>query len=148
MAADTKICSAAAIAACDAITALVDVDAGALVGKLIIYDGVAPATADTALSSNDPLVTFDLVNATPFAAAIDSGGYAEAVLDCTPALSASGGAVVSGTASFFRILSTAGDCIVQGTCGTADADMIMNTLTIVGGSTVTLTSYSLKVSEG
>ena len=46
----------------------------------------------------------------------------------------------SGTAGHFRVKNGSSVVIMQGTCGTSSADLIMNTTTITAGDTVAITS--------
>lgn len=142
MAADPKIDNAAAILACDAIVNSVD-SGGA--GTLVIYDGTIPADADTAITSQNTLVTYTL-QATAFGGAADATPGATATLTApsTPNPNAS----ATGTATFFRVISGGGNAVLQGTCGTSDADMIMSTTSVVSGEAVTLNSMTFTVEEG
>ncbi len=56
---------------------------------------------------------------------------------------------VGGTLAYFRILTqqSAGTVVFQGLAGTSASDLIMNTLAITGGSTVSLTSGVITVPE-
>jgi hypothetical protein len=97
-------------------------------GLLRIYDGTPPASVNDALSGNTLLA--ELVCSSTFAPAA-SGGLltANAISDDTPANA-------SGTATFFRLTTSGGTDIVQGTVGTVSGDAIINTTTIVAGATV------------
>ena len=143
MAADTKINNAAAVAACNAIVDLVDVGAA---GTLIVYAGTVPAECATAITTQTVLLTFTLA-ATAFGAAYDGAPGGSADLAGVPLTAV---ASASGTASFFRILDDTGPdiVIIQGTCGTEEADMIMNSTSIISGTSVDLDSYTFTVSEG
>ena len=56
----------------------------------------------------------------------------------------SGSAIVSGTATFFRIYKSDGVTeMVQGTVGESGTDAIINSAIIVAGQTVTVTSFVL-----
>lgn len=146
MPSDTKISNAAAIAACNAIVDLVDADASA--GKIVVYDvgsGI-PTECDAAVSGSTALVTFTLDGTAAFGAAADGNPGGTATLDNSPVISATASA--SGTAAFFRIMDGADVVVIQGTCGTSDADMILNTTSIISGATINITSHSFTVSEG
>lgn len=142
MAADPKIDNAAAVAACNAIVDTVD-SGGA--GTMVIYDGTIPADADVAITSQNALVTWTL-QATAFGAAADATPGATATL--TAPSTANPTASATGTATFFRLISGGGNVVLQGTCGTSDADMIMSTTSIVTGENVTLNSMTFTVEEG
>jgi len=108
-------------------------------GLLRIYDGTPPASANAALSSNTLLATLPL--SSTFAA-----GAAAGVLTAS-AITADSSADATGTATFFRILkSDATTVVCQGTVGTAGADLILNTTSIV--ITGAVTCSSLVLTEG
>jgi len=101
-----------------------------------IYSGTAPTDANTALSGNTVL--------------------AELACSSSLAPSASGGVLTlstitqdssadnTGTASFYRWLkSDATTVIQQGTVGTSGADLNLNTVSIVAGGPVSVTSWTL-----
>lgn len=102
-------------------------------GKIIIYSGTEPATANTALSGNTVLATF--TGGSPvFGAA--SGGII--TLSGTPLTVA---ASATGTATFFRAFKTDGTTVVfQGTVGTSGQQLNLNTTSITSGVNVTITS--------
>jgi len=54
-------------------------------------------------------------------------------------------ATASGTAGYFRIFNTTNtnSCVVQGTCGTSGADMILTNTNIATGQTCTITSITV-----
>lgn len=132
MAADMKISTAAANAALDAVVALLDAGAGA--GIIEIYGGTVPASVAAAPGS-DLLATITLDDPA-FGAA--SGGVATASVSTTAETNAT-----AGTATFFRASDSDGTDIIQGTCGTSAADMILNTTTIASGATVSLTAWTI-----
>lgn len=138
MALDPKITNAAASAAADAVVDLCDAGAGA--ATLRIYDGTPPATADTALSGNTLLAQLTMSDPA-FGAA--SNGVATA-----SAITSDSSADATGTASFFRILDSNAVVIIQGTVGTATADLVLNTTSIVAGATVSVTSLTYTQPKG
>lgn len=100
---------------------------------LRIYDGTPPASANAALSSNTLLASLAMT-ATPFGAA--SSGTLTAA-----AISNDASADATGTASFFRILKSDGTTVIcQGTVGTSGADLNLNTVSIVSGGPVAVSS--------
>lgn len=104
-------------------------------GKLRIYSGTQPATADTALSGNTLLAELTF-NATS-APAASSG-----VLTFN-AITADTSADNSGTASFFRAFKSDGTtAVMDGSVGTSSANLIMATTTISAGQTVSCSSFS------
>jgi hypothetical protein len=143
MAKDPKVSNAVAIVGLDAMVDLVD--AGTPPGLLRIYDatGGVPADADAALGSQVLLAELAM-STTAFGGAAD--GSPGAVATAAPITSSEN--ATSGTAAFFRITNAAGTAIFQGTCGTSDADLIMNTVTIPGGSTVAVNSFTITLPEG
>lgn len=99
---------------------------------LRIYDGTPPANAGTALSGNTLLATLPM-SATPFPAA--SGGTLTA-----NAITSDASADATGTASFFRLLTSGAAAVVQGTVGTSGADLNLNSVSITAGGTVAVSS--------
>ncbi len=102
-------------------------------GFLDIYSGTRPATPDTALSGNTLLASLPL-NATAFAAA--SGGTKTA-----NAITSDSSADATGTATFFRAFkSDHTTAVIDGTVGTSGTDAIINSTSIVSGTTVSCSS--------
>lgn len=102
-------------------------------GKIRIYSGSVPADADTALGAQ--VVLAELALSATFAAAAAAG-----VLTAN-AISNDASADASGTASFFRVLTSGNAAVVQGTVGTSGADLNLNTVSIVAAATVSITSF-------
>jgi len=100
-------------------------------GKLQIYDGTRPATGGTATNK---LAEFTL--GSPFAA-----GASSATL--SPTLPSNVTALLSGTATWFRITTSGGTFVIDGSVGTSGADCNLNTTTISSGGTVSVTSFSI-----
>lgn len=143
MAVNTKISNAAAIAACDAIVDKIDVGAGT--AYLRIYDGTQPANPDVAVSTQTLLAEMALPNPA-FGAAADGTDKATATADCDPDLS-DATANASGTASWFRVINRNGDAVIDGSVGTSSADLILNSVAISAGATVTITDWTFSVNE-
>lgn len=97
---------------------------------LVIYSGTEPANCATALSGNTALCTIDLP--TTFLTAANG----VTTIDGSWSVAAS----ATGTATFFRILDSAGTCHVQ---GAIPADMTLQNTSIASGQTVTITSFSV-----
>ena len=132
------ITQAVAKAMMDTFDAQVDAGTQAVIN---IYDGTAPATADTALSANNLLAQLTC-STTAFGAATT----ANPSVVTANAITSDSSADSTGTASFFRILTqSAGTVCAQGSVGTASADMILNTTAITSGSTVALTSATVSL---
>lgn len=99
-----------------------------------IYDGTQPANANTAITTQTLLVSLPVSGAF----GTDSNG--------TITLSAvtSASAVATGTASFFRIVKSDGTTVVMdGSVGTSNADMILNTTAIANTQTVAISSGTI-----
>jgi hypothetical protein len=113
-----------------------DVNAGGA-GKIILYGGSEPATADTAPSAT-VLATFTLSN--PAFGAASNGVITLAGTPLTVAASA------TGTATHFRLLRNNGTTVVlQGTVGTSGQQLNLNTTSITNGVNVTITSGTVTV---
>lgn len=134
MASDFDISNAAASAAADAATALVNG------GTLRIYSGTKPTTPDDALSGNTLLASLGF-SATAFGAAANGAATANAITSDT-------NAPATGTAAFFRAYSSGGTAVFQGTCGTANADLIMSSTAISTGGTVSASSLTYTQPKG
>jgi hypothetical protein len=100
-------------------------------GTLTLYNGTQPATGGAATTA---LATFTL--ATPFAPAASA-----AVL--SPTLPAATTGLVTGTATWFRVSTSGGTQEIDGTVGTSGADLNLNTISIVGGVTVSLSAWTI-----
>ncbi len=109
-----------------------------------IYNGTAPADADTALSGNTLLA--QLTCSSVMGTIGDANPGARLTFN---AISSDTSADTTGTASFFRILTqNAGTVVGQGTVGTASADLILNTTSITQGSSVAISSATITLPEG
>jgi hypothetical protein len=101
---------------------------------VFIYSGAQPATANTAISGQTVLCQMAIGGAF----GTDSNG----TLTITTPIS--GTASASGTASFFRITKSNGSTVVMdGSIGTTDADLILDTTTINNTQTVTISSGTI-----
>lgn len=98
-------------------------------GYIRVYDGHQPENADVAIT--DQVLLAELrFGADAFPAAV------EGVIDSS-AITADASANASGTATWARILASNGTTVwFDGTVGTADANLILNTVDIVAGATV------------
>jgi hypothetical protein len=135
MAVNPKRSNAAVTAAADAVCDLLDN------GYLRIYDGSQPANADTAVTTQTLLAELRW-NATAFGAA--SNGVATA-----NSLTADTSADATGTASWFRALKSDGTTAVfDGSVGTASADLILNSTSIVAGANVAITAFTYNENKG
>lgn len=103
---------------------------------LRIYDGTQAADADTAIGAQVLLAELTC-NAT-FAPAASGG-----VLTLN-AITADSSANATGTATWFRIVTSGGATIVcDGTVGTSGADLNLTTTSIVSGAAVSVTSFTI-----
>ena len=139
MALATRITNAAAIAACNAITALIGSGA-----KLRIYSGTQPVNADTGLSGNTLLAELAL-SATPFGAAVDNTDKATATANGLPLSDISADA--AGTATWFRVVTSGGTTIWDGSVGTTGADMNLNSVSITLGANVSISGWTFTMPE-
>ena len=135
MATNPKRSNAAVNAAADAVCPLVNN------GYLRIYNGTQPATADTAISTQTLLAELRF-NTTAFGAA--SAGVATA-----NALTADSSADNTGTASWFRALKSDGTSTVfDGSVGTSAADLVLNSVLISAGASVSVTAFTYTENKG
>jgi hypothetical protein len=105
-------------------------------GKFRIYSGTRPATPDTALSGNTLLAELT-INATAF------GAPASGVLTAN-AITQDSSADATGTATFARVFQSDGTT-VEGdlNVGTSGSDLNLNTVSIIIGGPVSITSLTL-----
>lgn len=130
MASNPRRTNLAANTACDAMAALANS------GKLRIYDGSQPATADTAITSQVLLAELTM-NATAFGAAVAGVATANAITQDSAA-------DATGTAAWFRLWKSDGTtAICDGSVGAATADLILNAVAIVAGAAVSVTAFTL-----
>lgn len=141
MAVSPGISNAAAIAACNGIVDLLDGGSGA--GKLRIYDGSRPADVDTAVVAQTLLAELTLSDPA-FGNAADGTGKATATAN---SITDDSSANATGTASWFRAVDSDDNAIIDGNVGTSDADLVLNSVSIVSGGTVSVTSWTFSVGE-
>lgn len=103
--------------------------------QIIIYSGSAPANVGTA-PTGTLLVQF-AGNATSFGSAASGALTANAVASVL--------ASASGTAGYFRINTSGGTAVLQGTCGASGsgADMILTNTNIAINQTIQFTSMTI-----
>ena len=143
MAAQPMMSMAAAQAGLNAITALLNVGG---TGTIIIKTGAAPATVETA-ATGTTLSSGLTFSATAFANATDPGSTGLATATAN-AIANDASAANTGTAGYFRALNHAGTAVLQGTCGTSSADMILNTTAITAADTIVCTSFVITLADG
>jgi hypothetical protein len=102
-------------------------------GKLQIYDGTRPATGGTATNK---LAEFTL--GSPFAAAASAG-----VL--SPTLPSNVTALLAGTATWYRIVTSAAAFVMDGSVSATGGggDCQLNSVAISSGATVSITAHTI-----
>jgi hypothetical protein len=136
------VTNAVAQAMVNALGAQIDAGTAAVIN---IYSGTVPANADAALGANTLLAQL-VCSASAFSGVTDTGTAARATF---AAIAPDASADATGTATFFRILTQNGGIVVaQGTVGTTDADLVLNTVSITAGSQVSITSALIDLPEG
>ena len=134
MANNPKRTAAVANAAADAAVALANG------GKLRIYSGSQPATAATAVSGQTLLAELTLASPA-FGAA--SNGVATA-----NSITADSSADATGTAAWFRVVSSGGTGLWDGSVATSGADLNLDSVSIVAGGNVSVSSFTFTESLG
>lgn len=129
MASEIRLGNAAVNAEADAFAALLNS------GYLRIYSGTKPAGPDTAISSQTLLAELRFAS-TAFGAAV-------AGVITANAITRDSSANATGTASFYRALKSDGTtALMDGTCGTSDADLIMDRTDVVSGQPVECSAFT------
>jgi hypothetical protein len=105
-----------------------------------IYDGAQPAGPATAVGAQVKLGTLTC-SATP--APATSGGVIT-----FNAITQDSAADASGTATWYRLKTSGGTAIVDGSVGTATVDLILNTATIVLGGPIAVTNFTYTMPGG
>lgn len=109
-------------------------------GFLDIYDGAQPATPDVAVGAQNKLAHLPL-SATAFGAASSGTKTANAITN--------GSGLTSSTATWFRAYKSDGTtAVIDGSCGTSNADLILNDTAITTGGTVSVTSWTVSMPVG
>ncbi|MDX3100456.1 hypothetical protein [Nonomuraea angiospora] len=130
----TRIPDGVRSAACDAVVDRVDVGTTNAAGRLRVYSGAQPASANNA-------PTGTLLAEVPLALpAFTAASNGVATLLGVP-LSASG--LAAGTAGWFRIVDRDAATVIDGSAGTAGTQLILNTATISPGVTVQINSGTI-----
>ena len=141
MANNFKIANAVAQDMADAFTTALDAGTGAVIN---IYDGSQPADPDTAVSGQTLLAQLAM-SATSFGAAADDNPGA---IITANSISDDSSANATGTAAWFRMLTQdGGTAIADGSVGTSDADLVLNSVAITSGSTVSISSFTITMPE-
>src|SRR5687768_3042374 len=124
----TRIPTAARNAATDAIVDRLDAGAGA--GKLRIYTGSQPASANDA-ATGTLLAEFTLADPA-FGNSATGTATASAIADTT--------GLAAGDAGWFRALDSNSTTCIDGSVGTSGQDLNLNTLTVSIGVNVSVTA--------
>jgi len=128
MALNLKMANAGVNGEADALSALCDS------GKLRIYDGAQPATADDAIGAVNLLAEFTLP-ADCFPSANAGVLTANAITNTTGLFAA--------TATWYRVWKSDGTTpVMDGSVGTATSNMVLNSTAISVGATVSITSWT------
>src|SRR6185312_9409891 len=124
---------------------------GSLIGAfatpvILIYAGTVPATADASVAGATLLTSIT----GPSAAALAFDAASNGSLPKAAAQTWSGTNVATGTATFFRLVSQADDGAastteprLQGTCGTAGADLNMSSVNLTSGAVQTIDAATI-----
>ena len=132
MALDTQIAHAAANAAANALLALANG------GTMKLYNGAKPASANVAVSSQTMLSSHGL-SATAFQAAVNGVAAANPIGNAA--------AAATGTATWFRVFTSGGAAVFDGTVGTSGCNLNLNSVDIQINATVAIAGYSFSVLE-
>lgn len=128
----TRVSDAARNAQVNAVAALL----GAA-GYIEIRTGAQPATVATAASGT--LLGTLTLSATPFAAAAAGSASANAI-------TGDSSADATGTAGWFRAYNATGPtAVIDGSIGTSGQDLNLNSVSIIAGGTINITSWVLSV---
>ena len=134
MALNPTLANVAANAQADAACALANT------GWLRIYDGVQPANADTAITSQNVLAELRF-GATAFGAAVAGVATANAI-------TADSSANLTGTATWFRVFKSDGTtALFDGSVGTAGCNLNLDSVSIVLGGTISVTAFTFTASK-
>jgi hypothetical protein len=103
-------------------------------GKLQVYDGTQPTTADDAVTTQVKLIEWTLPNPC-FGSTVAGVLTANAISDVT--------AIASGVAAWYRCVSSGGTKLQDGSVGAGGTfDLVLDTTTITVGVTQHVTSWT------
>lgn len=105
-------------------------NAGAGAAMLRIYDGTRPATGGTATTLLAELTFTD-----PAAGSAASGALTAS------AITQDASANATGTATWFRVVDSAGTFVMDGNVGTSGSDLNLTTTSITSGQPVSVSSF-------
>lgn len=110
-------------------------------GYIRIYDGSQPTNADTAVGAQTLLAELRF--------GADAFGNASGGVITANAITDDSSANATGTATWARILASNGTTVwFDGSVGTSNANVILNTTSIVSGAVVSCSSLTFTVSKG
>jgi hypothetical protein len=135
----TRISTAAAKAACDAVVDLLDGGAGA--GYIEIRTGSQPATVATA-ASGTLLGTLTLSDP-----AFGNATTASPSVATASAITSDTNADATGTAGWFRAYDSAGTAIIDGSVSATGGggDLTLDSTSIIAGGTIAMTSWTISM---
>lgn len=145
MAAAPQCSQVAAQAALDAM--LANLSVGGIAGYIKIFTVGAGIPANTEAADAGTLLAQPTLSVTAFPASATNASPRGAKATAN-AITADTNAANTGTTAYFRAYDKNGVCVMQGTCGTSAADMILNTTSIVATSTVSVTSWTVTQPDG
>lgn len=99
-----------------------------------IYTGTKPAGPATAVSDQTLLGTLTIAGV--------FGTYSSGVLTFGT-ITGDTSADATGTAAWFRMATSGGTAFLDGTVGTSDADLVLNTTSIVAGGPIEVSAFTL-----
>lgn len=111
-------------------------------GFIDIYDSTGtgqPATADTAITTQVKLARLTFANPA-FGASVAGVATANAITGSN--------ALATGTATWFRLLKSDGTAVMDGSVGTATANLIINSVAISSGAAVSASAFTLTEQKG
>ena len=118
-------------------------------GRIEIYAGTVPGTADEAIPGGATLLCTITNNSTATGTTMDTVAYAGSVSKA-PAEVWSGVNVATGTATFYRHVGATDDGTLsttqprlQGTVGTVGAELNLSAINLTNGATQTIDYYSV-----
>lgn len=146
MATDPGLSKVAAKAGLSAIVGKLDTGVGAN-AKIKIFNGTQADSPDDAVFTGTTLAEIDLGAAAVFPSGAVTGNGADAnyvVANRTGDVTDTN-ANAAGTASWFRAVNKSGIAIIDGSVGTAAADLILNSVAISTGQTVKITNWKMRL---
>jgi hypothetical protein len=130
-----KLTSLAATAEADAVAALLNN------GWIRVYSGLQPSTADEAVSSQVVLAELRFGNPA-FGSASDGAAAANAI-------TGDSSANATGTATWFRCFQSDGTTpVFDGSVGTSNSNLVLNSVEISAGAQVDVTSFTFTAQKG